>query len=87
LYISPAILILATSLKDDEVITLFRISYDGLSLKEVSQFIQPTNLNVKQLVLFGIEFAIGNQFLERKYDDDRYILAPYGREFINSQCG
>jgi hypothetical protein len=86
LYIS-AILILATNLKDNEVITLFRVGYNGLSLKEVSQFIQPTNSNVKQFVLFCIEFAIKDQFLERKYDEDRCTLTPYAREFISSQFG
>jgi hypothetical protein len=60
---------------------------DGLSVEEVNHFIQPTSSDDKEFVLFCIEFAVENKFLQRKYDEDRYTLTPYGREFISSQFG
>ena len=60
---------------------------DGLSVEEITQFIQPANSDDKQFVLFCIEFAVENKFLERKYEEDRYTLSPYGREFVSSQFG
>lgn len=60
---------------------------DGLSMEQITQSIQPTNSDNKQFVLFCIEFSVENKFLERRDEEDRYTLTPFGREFISSQFG
>jgi hypothetical protein len=58
---------------------------DGLSVEQISDYMDYSDLDDKQFVLFCVQFSMENKWLEKKNDGDRYSLTALGREFISSQ--
>jgi hypothetical protein len=58
---------------------------DGLSVEQISGYMDYSDLDDKQFILFCVQFSIENKWLEKKNDEDRYSLTALGREFISSQ--
>jgi hypothetical protein len=58
---------------------------DGLSVEQISDYMDYGDLDDKQFVLFCVQFSTENKWLVKKNDGDRYSLTALGREFISSQ--
>jgi hypothetical protein len=60
---------------------------DGLSVEQISNYMNWGDVCDKQFVLFCIQFSVENKWLTRMNNGDRYSLTPLGNEFIASQFG
>jgi hypothetical protein len=58
---------------------------DGLSVEQISNYMNWDDDCDKQFISFCVQFSIDNNWLKRTNNADRYSLTPLGKEFVASQ--
>lgn len=58
---------------------------DGLSNEQVCEYLPVNDVYTKQFIPFCIQFAIDNNWLEKKKEHDRYSLTKLGRDFVSNK--